>query len=419
MLVFIVYKPLNEPLIMRGFFVIKIMTEQNLVLSQIDSLVGEGRLSRKLTNRMKSTFDASQLSLVGGRFTGETIKARHLMPALTSMIHVPIYDPLKEASFNTTLPKIAETLVVGNDDLRARNYIDAIGGEDFTNLPSVAVDLSLSGDSETGIVFRTVFGATEEMPLRALSYLVPALVLQDDFREKGVVPPQLQVVFANHFSSAVNSMNYEKVKEQTSLFSLVAREYITQFFPELADRVVFLEDVPLEKHFSLRKELDRYTTILASSEGEIKADLVRKGFNSDLDDSLLYGAAHVLFHDANPQGLLNPISSQPDYVSPTTIINIGGAQEKFFYHLRQSLKDAVGVSDQVRTLQLFTRHHVPPYYLAQGGDISLADVINGESLPTEIARAASYDLNYLNAESNRRGDFGSFLENLGDRRRGR
>jgi len=392
------------------------MTEQSLTVNKIDTS-GERGLGRKLSNRVKSAFDASQLSLAGGRFAGEVIKARHLMPVLTSMALVPLGDSFKEASFNAILPAVAETLVVGSADLRAKSYIDAIGGVDFANLPSVAVDLAQGGDS--GIVFRTVFGATEEMPFRALSYLLPALALQDDLRRKGVVPPQLQVVFANHFSASINEMDYGQVRKQAELFSLIAKKYIGKFFPELTERVVFLEDVSFEENITLSDKLDRFATVLASSGEGLRADLIGKGLNSDLDNSLRYGAAHVLFHDTNSQGLLGPLFDQPDYVSPTTIINIGGAQEKFFYQLRQDLRDAAGITDPVRTLQLFTRHHVPPYYMAQGGDVSLAEIIEGESLPTEIARAARFDLEYLTHESSKRGDFASFIADLHSQRRRR
>ena len=49
----------------------------------------------------------------------------------------------------------------------------------------------------------------------------------------------------------------------------------------------------------------------------------------------------------------------------------------------------------IPSLQYFTRHHVPPYYMARGGDIALktasGEILSGKT----IAKAAETDLSLL------------------------
>ena len=370
--------------------------------------------SRKLLGRLKGTFDASQLTFVGGTFDGKIGKSHHFMPHLPPF---PLdYDvPLEEvAAFNVTLPKATEALVsTKGKGLSEGNYVREIGGNDYNNLTTIAVDLASKGAYESGTVIRVVFGATDRMPVRALSYMLPALSLMDGMEQDGIKPPQLQIIFANHISSTFNRMNHAHVAEESRRFTDVAQEYIQEFFPKLSGSTVFLEDTPLDKNTTLRNELLHVTRVLKDVvPSEMKQTLLDKGNNSASRTNVFYGAAHILVHDIDIPVLVPIVSEQALMVRPRSIISIGGYQEQFFYGLRHAVKPHLGKDyNNVKTLQYFTRHRVPPYYMARDGDISLDIILSRQrDKSTAIGKTAQYDLDYLAHVSSRRGDLETFFD---------
>ena len=298
------------------------------------------------------------------------------------------------------------------------SYIYGIGGEDFHNLPQIAVDLATR--QETPVVIRVVYGATSQMPLRGLSYLLPPLIYMENMIQADLQPPQLQVIFANNISARLDRMDTSIATEQSRRFAYIGRSYINEFFPDMAGRIVFLEDTSLDKGSELRSRLLEVTaTLKKTGSGDIVEDLARKAASNGASHTYaFYGAAHVLIHDMDiPGALMSVLPDQPDTVAnPDFIISIGGKQEEIFYKIRQAVKPHLGPEyRRIRTLQYFTRHHVPPYYMARGGDIALDDVISdasGISL-NGIAAAARHDLEYLHNFSFFRGDLSEFLRNLG------
>ncbi len=357
----------------------------------------EIKFGKKLQNRMRSAFDRAGLTIVGGASDGQQTGSRHLLPAFLQADFAVNKDPLEAARVNGALPKVAETLL--GSGARHDTYIDRIGGHDLENLSQLVVDLASKGPKEAGIVFRVVYGAAKEMPARALSYPLPALMIMDELKRKGIEPPQLQIIFANHISSSLNGFACEQASEQAHVLADASRAYVERYFPSIAEDVVFLEDKEKEDNENLAGEITNLSTLLEADAGEeLIESLQRKGEASDRNTSLQYAAAHLLFHDVAFEGLLQPlILGQPDAVQPQAIINVGGRQEQFFYELRQNMKGKLGDRyATVPTVQLFTKHHVPPYYMAQGGDISLQDALQGVSPDsTDISATAQYDLAFL------------------------
>lgn len=94
-------------------------------------------------------------------------------------------------------------------------------------------------------------------------------------------------------------------------------------------------------------------------------------------------------------------------INPKSIISMGGRQERFFYRLRHEIKPSLPERyGEVLTFQFFTKHQVPPYYMASDGDVSMADGLGF----SRIGLAAKYDLNYLRNQSVLRGDLEQFLK---------
>lgn len=369
--------------------------------------------SKKLLGRLKNVYDSCQLTLVGGDFHGQKAKSRHFNGSLP----VSSKDEIGNIpAFNVRLPQIMERmLLIGGPTLREESYIEGLGGSDFQNIPEIAVQVALGRAPAT--VIRLVYGATTEMPFRALSYLLPALTYMEHNRD---VVSQLQVIFVNNISSRLDRINNPSAFEQSKVFAEVTQAYICDFFPGSDRKTVFLEDTPLEKGSDLRRRLLTLTTSLKRIAPEdILDDLVRKAVNNGSGRTYaFYGAAHALIHDADIPGSLVPLlSNQPEPITdPDVIVSIGGKKEEIFYRLRHTLKPYLDPEyRQAKTLQFFTRHHVPPYYMARGGDIALREVIVGATsfMHGEIARVAQHDIDYLRKVSDTRGDLQEFFVGVG------
>jgi len=104
----------------------------------------------------------------------------------------------------------------------------------------------------------------------------------------------------------------------------------------------------------------------------------------------MYGAAHVVLHETSGDRVLRPLVDTngqeifPDQtiLSATGIINYGGIQELPFYALRQEARSISSLSI-LPSIQFFTRHHVPPYFMSEGGDLGLREAL---ALPRDERR---------------------------------
>ncbi len=369
--------------------------------------------SNKLLGRLKNVYDSCQLMLVGGDFHGQKAKARHFNQPLPVLSEYEVDYP---SAFNVKLPQVMERLLlVGGPTLRDESYIEGLGGSDFQNLPEIATQIALGRSPST--VIRLVYGATTEMPCRALSYLLPALTYME---HTGDFVSQLQVIFVNNISSRLDRMDTPATSNQAKVFADIAQTYVRNFFPNLDRKTIFLEDTPLDRGSDLRKRLLTLTTSLKKKAPEdILDDLVKKAANNGSGRTYaFYGAAHILIHDIDIPGSLLPLlSDQPEVVTnPNAIISIGGRKEEVFYRLRHALKPHLAPEyNNAKTLQFFTRHHVPPYFMARGKDIALKDVVTNPSvyLNDGITPAARHDIDYLRKVSSTRGDLQEFFAGLG------
>jgi hypothetical protein len=390
------------------------MTEQ-LELQNIGSQT-EGKLGIKLRNRLMSIADASQLILVDRDLNGRKVTGQLLRPHFRPE-DVPSLPSDEMSDFYEQLPQTLEVMLFVNGQTSLKeSYVNGIGGEDVENLARVGSDLAANRGESSGVVTRLVFGGTKEMPLRGLSYLLPPLLMMENMKVKGIDAPQLQVIFANNISSGLGDhLQYEEVAEQSEQFAQVAQAYIEEYFPEQLENVAFFEDAPMKKGSFLRDELISIARVANTGfSEETKERLNGKGKNSSKRLNKFYGAAHVLMHDIALPEVIFPLPlDQPEAVVPKTIISFGGHQEKDFYRARHELKKHLGAEyNSVSTLQYFTRHKAPPYYMSRDGDVSLDAVLAG-NIPdvNSLPRTARVDLEFLHAMTCVRGnvDFGDFL----------
>lgn len=330
--------------------------------------------------------------------------------ALQRLVAPPMTD-VRKAELNNLFPKVFEILF----ETSGQTYIAGMGGEEIEQIADIGMMLASSNESQS-VAFRVVFGSTEQMPLRALSYILPPLMMMGKLKEVTGRAPQLQVVFADQISSGLNRLDVHKTTSQSAQFANTARGYIEEFFPELDGSAVFLGDTPLGQGTFLRSELVLLAQALSQHiTPETKESLYSKG-NGTGRLNPYYAAAHLLMHDRDGSEYLRPIlKDQLALIAPKAIVSFGGLQERLFYKVRHELKSYLGVEyNTAKTFQYFTRHHVPPYYMARGGDMALEDVLEGESIGNQpIAQAAVHDLDYLRSVSMSRGELYDFLQRQG------
>jgi len=365
-------------------------------------------LGKRAINKSIDVFSRKQVVVGDGSDTKRT--QTNIFREALEKLNAPLMSDMERARLNVLLPRVFETLLNTNGS----SYIAGIGGEETAKLAGISMHL-VSSDENQSVAFRVVFGATEQMPLRALSYVLPALTMMERLKKETGKAPQLQVVFANQISSRLNKLDDQKTNKQSLRLSKIAKEYIGEFFPELADSAIFLRDTSLNKGTVLRSELINVVQILAQHlSSESKGVLSEKGNNSGRLNSY-YAAAHLLMHDRDGSEYLMPLlEDQQDFITPDAIVSFGGKQERLFYKIRHELKPHLGDEyNSVQTFQYFTRHHVPPYYMAKGGDVALEDALAGRIGGLSIAPAAMHDLNYLRNISISRGDLYDFLKRQG------
>lgn len=350
--------------------------------------------------------------MVGGKSDGKIAKSPDFLEFLPQ-------SPLLE---NTNLEKIDEfrknyleqistMLLVKDRFLQKETHAEAIGGADIGNIFPIAADLSLNRAKDPKVAIRVVYGGTREMPFRALGYILPALVFAENM---GVGNAQVQIIFPNNITSSLNALPPDVVLEQSTKFSKVAKRYIQNFFPDLEESVVFLEDTPLQKNSLLRSELIRMASVLRDNiPDNLKKELEQKGSSARSRINSFYGAAHLLIHDLDLPGTLIPLlSDQSVAINPSSIINIGGNKEQLFYKLRQAIKANFDPNYfKIKTFQFFTRHMVPPYTMTRiGEDISLDSVLRGKEFkPNSLAKTVQYDFDYIFNITNSRGNLTDFI----------
>lgn len=369
-----------------------------------------------LLGRTKSVLDKNILPVVGGNFDGKVIRFEQFASLLPPYPYDSQSLTVEAARLNTRFPKVLEAMLFsGKRCLRDEAYIEAMGGMDFGNIAPIAMRTAALEQQDPKIVIRVVFGGTNQMPFRALSGFLPALVYMDHLQEDGIVVPQLQVIFTDHISSCINGhIDFKQAEQESGNFAKLATSYVGNFFPSLRGSVVVLRDTPVKDETVLGKELLEVSEIADQvvSDGT-RQDLVAKGRNGNGQHNITYGAAHLLVHDmALPEVFVPIIDGQPTVIEPEAIISIGGRQERFFYKFRHEIKPYLPERyRRIITFQFFTRHQVPPYYMAENGDLLLADGGSYSKAIAEekIGEAAKYDINYLLGVSQRRGDFLKFL----------
>lgn len=240
-----------------------------------------------------------------------------------------------------------------------------------------------------GVVVRLFLGATEKMPVRALSYVMSAA------RVAASMPcEQLQIVSVNDLGSRLNGKDKDRANEQTQVLAEIAAGLLLPgFCPEIASKTVFATDKDSYEVDEFRK----FAELAFEAEPAIEQRLRQKG-NKHGGDHVVYSAAHFM-HQDTPLLRLDPLSGVEPLTDPSAIVSVGCQQERLFYDARAAMRRvASGVVEALPSVQVFTNHTTPPYFEARGGEQSLDDaIINGFDLQKTQDATAFRDLSHLSA----------------------
>ncbi|RJR15838.1 hypothetical protein C4579_01305 [Candidatus Microgenomates bacterium] len=214
---------------------------------------------------------------------------------------------------------------------------------------------------------RTVFGGSPRIPLRALSYLLPALHMLEGMHasRKCTSLPQIQYIIMRSVSSALNDYSFPDVQRQSDLFIDVARRFIDQFFPQLSHQVVFATDDVFMNSDEVMQRKDQIMRSASVQNHPLIQRATRQLLRSGHQNVLEYLALHPLVHDIAIESELFEDVEKPRLFNnkPSAIFNIGGQKEKMFYGPRQVVLNEFSASElpHYPSVQFFSGHRVPPY----------------------------------------------------------
>lgn len=239
---------------------------------------------------------------------------------------------------------------------------------------------------------RVVFGASVRMPLRALSYVLPAVLMAERVQAVTGRLPYLQVLYVGELGARINALPAAVVAEEGRLLA----EHLCRV----------LDRGPMAGHYGLFADLplpageDPIEDTIARLGEEPREEIARRlqGKGGSLSDrqTLAYAAAHVLLHDLGRLPLRRIGGTTPSDAEAVGVIDIGGVQERHFHRVRAIFAEALGHAGPGPLV--LTRHSVPPYTMSRVGDVGLRDFLDGVPYDeAALPAAVRHDLHLLRA----------------------
>ncbi|MFF7209606.1 hypothetical protein ACFZAU_03595 [Streptomyces sp. NPDC008238] len=242
------------------------------------------------------------------------------------------------------------------------------------------------------LALRVVFGASVRMPLRAMSYVLPAVLMAERILAVTGRLPYLQVLYVGELGARINALPAPVVAEEGRLLV------------EHLGRV--LGRGPMAGHYELFTDLplpadeDPIGDLLTRLREEPRAEIARRlhGKGGSLSDrqTLEYAAAHVLLHDLGRLPLRRVGGTTPPDAGAAGVIDLGGVQERHFHRVRAVFAQALGHAAPGPLV--LTRHSVPPYTMSRVGDVGLREFLDGVPYDeAALPAAVRHDLQLLRA----------------------
>ncbi|AXI80406.1 hypothetical protein [Peterkaempfera bronchialis] len=285
-----------------------------------------------------------------------------------------------EGAANQFRPRLLEALV--GPEARRTGYIRGLPPGVLPQLLSAA-----GRGAERPIALRVVYGATRRLPLRALSYVIPAVHMAQRIQRITQRTPHLEIVLMGHIGSGVNQLPEDEVADELRLLGRT----LARLLPLLGVKDGF--GILTDRRADAAADLaDLAGRLDAENRAEVLRLLAGRGGSQSEDQTLRYAAAHVLLHDRDGVAL----EAEHGRTAPpgAVRIDVGGLQERHFHEVR--ILFGTQRSTAPSSPLILTRHSVPPYTMARGGDIALRDYLAGTA-PEEAVMppAVRHDLRYL------------------------
>lgn len=298
----------------------------------------------------------------------------------------PAFPPSAEetAELNRTRPRVLRAVV--GPEARRTGYVHGLPRHGVPPLLRAA-----GAAARAPLVLRVVYGAGTEVPLRALSYVLPAVRMAARLAGSGHRDCHVQVVLAGPLSGLLNALGEETVAEQTELLGHCLQRLLS-FLGPVAHSVYHASASP--------RVLGALTDLVAALPPDRRARVLGrldgKGGARHEEQTLRYAAAHVLVHDRTHGPTPVPLTLRHGTPAPAdpAVIDVGSLQERHFHDVRRWFARSTGAEEPGALV--LTRHSVPPYTMARGGDLALRDFLDGRHHEDDpLAAAARHDLRQL------------------------
>ncbi|MGY1498467.1 hypothetical protein ACW4TU_18015 [Streptomyces sp. QTS52] len=290
----------------------------------------------------------------------------------------PCADAQETGEVNRLRPRVLNAVI--GAEARRSGYVQGLPGHGVVPL------LRTVGEAvRAPLVLRIVYGASTTVPLRALSYVLPAVRMASRLAEAGNRVPHLQIVLAGSLGCWVNGLSGPAVDAETDLLARSLGRLLSYLTP---GRYGVYGTLPSTEVVAALGDLVR--TLPPVRRAAVVERLAGKGGATADEQTLLYAAAHVLVHDraAVPLALLRG-SPVPENAR---VIDIGSLQERHFHDVRRLF--AAGATGPGALV--LSRHSVPPYTMARDGDIGLREFLDGTNAPGRpVAPVVRHDLRLL------------------------
>lgn len=238
-------------------------------------------------------------------------------------------------------------------------YVESIAHQDRPVLEEI-----LGCETVKGTVLRMFLGASECLPARALTGLISAA-------HTAMILPveQLQVISVTSVGETINGTPRIIAKEQFERFAGIGTHILRHTMPEVVDKLIFAED-------SFSPEIDSFRPLVEQhlkTAPALHRELARMGEGRRADFTR-YTAAHVVNQDTAALEL-QPLHTEANIVSLERVIAIGGQKERVFHAARLGVRKLIEPEMLIPSVQLFTHHTVPSYFMAKQGEQALDDML--------------------------------------------
>ncbi len=342
----------------------------------------------------------------------------HLLDYLKDYIDADTAGHLMNAKPQTLTGAVIESRYNGNhlatDSFAVHSREEAVRSavissmtpEDFQRVMCCLIGIVKGESTIEDLNLRTGIGAfPDAVPLRILSYVIPALTIASRLKKRYGKSPKIDFFTGQEGGIACNNMPADLVRKNTMGSFRIVHQFVQTFFPDVAEHFSLVEDKEWA-HPQTQLMVDYLERLLVQAIGsgddpyleKIATELKRRGSHyggpEGERNSLKYAAFHAIcFRDIPTINAY--IDGNADVQSH--IISIGGPSETEFDHVRNVLatnfstegfnqfaleRGVPELSIKTSSPALRTRSSliantgiIPPYFLVrEAGDITLTEL---------------------------------------------